>query len=57
MKFVPRVITDGRAVALGGYIHRVNENVIRRNLSVPSASASFGGNVRLETRSVRLLAR
>jgi hypothetical protein len=43
MKFVPRVITDGRAVALGGYIHRVNEKVIRHNLHVPSASASFGG--------------
>ena len=43
MRFVPRVITDGRAVALGGYIHRVNDNVIRRNLAVPSASASFGG--------------
>jgi hypothetical protein len=44
MRFVPRVITDGRAVALGGYIHRVNDKVIRRNLAVPSASASFGGN-------------
>ncbi len=43
MKFVPRVITDGRAVALGGYVHRVNDNVIRHNLAVPSASASFGG--------------
>jgi hypothetical protein len=43
MKFVPRVITDGRAVALGGYIHRVNDKVIRRNLSIPSASASIGG--------------
>ena len=43
MRFVPRVITDGRAVALGGYIHRVNDKVIRRNLHVPSASASFGG--------------
>ena len=44
MKFVPRVLTDGRAVALGGYIHRVNDSVIRRNLSMPSASASLGGS-------------
>jgi hypothetical protein len=44
MKFVPRVLTDGRAVALGGYIHRVNDNVIRQNLSMPSASASLGGS-------------
>jgi hypothetical protein len=43
LKFVPRVIADGSAVALGGYIHRVNNNVIRRNLQVPSASATFGG--------------
>jgi hypothetical protein len=43
MKFVPRVITDGSAVALGGYIHRVNDKIIRRNLQVPSASTSFGG--------------
>ena len=44
MKFVPRVLTDGRAVALGGYIHRVNDSVIRQNLSMPSASASLGGS-------------
>jgi hypothetical protein len=44
MKFVPRVLTDGRAVALGGYVHRVNDSVIRRNLSMPSASASLGGS-------------
>jgi hypothetical protein len=43
MKLVPRVITDGRAVALGGYIHRVKDKIIRHNLQVPSASASFGG--------------
>ena len=44
MKFVPRVLTEGRAVALGGYIHRVNDTVIRQNLAIPSASASFGGS-------------
>jgi hypothetical protein len=44
MKFVPRVLSDGRAVALGGYIHRVNDRVIRQNLSMPSASASLGGS-------------
>jgi hypothetical protein len=44
MKFIPRSLTDGNAVALGGYIHRVRDNVIRRNLSVPSASTSFGGS-------------
>ena len=44
MKFVPRVLTDGRAVAIGGHIHRVNDSVIRRNLSMPSASATLGGS-------------
>jgi hypothetical protein len=44
MKFVPRVLTDGRAVALGGYIHRVNDDIVRETLSVPSASSSFGGS-------------
>jgi hypothetical protein len=43
MRFVPRFIADGRAVALDGYIHRVNENVIRRNVPIPSASATLGG--------------
>jgi hypothetical protein len=44
MKFIPRSLTDGNAVAVGGYIHRVRDNVVRRNLSVPSASTSFGGS-------------
>ena len=43
MKFVPRVLSDGRAVALGGYIHRVNDDVIRQNLPMPSAAADLGG--------------
>lgn len=44
MKFIPRFLTDGHAVGLGGYIHRVNDNVIRRNLEIPYASAAFGGS-------------
>jgi hypothetical protein len=43
MKFIPRFLTDGHAVALGGYVHRVNDTVVRRNLTVPHASAAFGG--------------
>jgi hypothetical protein len=53
MKFVPRVLTDGRAVALGGYIHRVNEALVRETLSVPSASSSFGGSSELKPRAFR----
>lgn len=44
MRFVPRFLADGRAVALDGYIHRVNDSVIRRTLPVPSASATMGGS-------------
>jgi hypothetical protein len=43
MRFVPRFIADGRAVALDGYIHRVRDSVIRRSLPIPSASATVGG--------------
>lgn len=44
MKFVPRFLTDGRAVALSGYVHRVNGRVIRQNLATPSAAAALGGS-------------
>jgi hypothetical protein len=47
MKFVPRVLADGRAVALGGYVHRVNDDVIRQNLPMPSAAADLGGAAEL----------
>ena len=54
MKFIPRFLTDGHAVALGGYIHRVNDNVIRRNLQIPPAFAAFGGSTESRQGAYRL---
>ena len=53
MKFIPRVLTDGRAVALGGYIHRVNKDIVRETLAVPSASSSFGGSSEWKPKTFR----
>jgi hypothetical protein len=56
MKFVPRFLTDGNAVAVGGYVHRVNDNVVRRNIPGPSASTSLGGSSHATLADFRFLA-
>lgn len=54
MKFIPRFLSDGHAVALGGYIHRVKDDVVRRNVTIPPASAAASGSFESKNGPYRL---
>jgi hypothetical protein len=58
MEFAARFFARGNAVAAGGYVHRVNKNVIRENIPLRCASSSLpvvGGSSESHTGAFRFV--